>query len=102
MMLDVWQHVLMVGIRAGQRWVIWMREGVVPVELLFAGIGRSAVLGSSGEVGSIRWNVSARDLVAVAFDDAQLKVEVFLHAEGNATIEDDHPFYSPEERADGM
>ena len=36
MVFDVRRHVLVVWMRAGQRWVIWVRGGVVPVELLLA------------------------------------------------------------------
>ena len=99
MMFDVGRHVLVVGVGTSQRRVIRVREGIVPMKLLLTGVSCLAVLSCSGEIGTIRRHMGTRDLVAIAFDDSQLKIEVLLHAEDNVLFEDKHPFYSPEERA---
>ena len=99
MVLDVGRHVLVVGVGTSQRRVIRVRKRVVPVKLLFARIGCPAILSCSGEIGIIRRDMGTRDLVAIAFDDSQLEIEVLLHAEDNVLFEDKHPFYSPEECA---
>ncbi len=99
MMFDVGRHVLVVGVGTSQRRVIRVREGIVPMKLLLTGVSCPAELSCGREIGTIRRYMGTRDLVAIAFDDSQLEIEVLLHAEDNVLFEDKHPFYSPEERA---
>lgn len=40
---DVWLNVFVVWMRAGQRWIVWMRLGIIPVQLLLAPRNQIAV-----------------------------------------------------------
>jgi hypothetical protein len=43
--LDIGRDVLVMWIRGGKRWVARMRPGVIPIQLLFAGVADATILG---------------------------------------------------------
>jgi hypothetical protein len=98
MVLDIGGNMLVVRVGAGKRRVIRMRKRIVPVELLLVGIGRPAILGS---IRDVLWGPGARNLVAVALDHPQLKVQMLLYTEGNPAFEKEHPLHAPKKRTRG-
>jgi hypothetical protein len=67
-----------------------VREGIVPVQLIFAWIARLAVFGSGWKIGEVRRGVGAGHFVAIALDNPQLKVEMLLHTQDDILIENEH------------
>jgi hypothetical protein len=102
MPLDIWRHVLVMGIGAGQRWIIGMGKGVVPVQLLLVRIGSPAVLLAIWSTWPIEINQSMRHFVTVTFDHVQLEVEKLLNAEDDIASKKTRPSTRPNKEPDAM
>lgn len=69
---DVGRHMLVVWMRAGQRWIVWVRGGVVPVELL----------------------LTLPHFIRIGHDPLAGKIKTLIHPHHNILVELDVAFHN--------